>query len=167
MWKIQVFVFNSVQSFSHVRLFATSWTTARQAPRPSPTPGIYPNSCPLSWWCHPTISSSVVPFSSCPQSFPASGCLILELSKMKKKSFWSTIGWLPECRTHRYGRLTELLLVFFMSSCESGLLYCVLSFKAEGVCYFIFCLLRNVWNSPSYSSTTQVCTLLYWQYGFM
>ena len=42
-------------------------------PCPSPTPGVYPNSCPLSWWCHLTISSSVVPFSSCPQSFPESG----------------------------------------------------------------------------------------------
>ena len=42
-------------------------------PRPSPTPRVYSNSRPLSQWCHPTISSSVVPFSSCPQSFPASG----------------------------------------------------------------------------------------------
>ena len=49
-------------------------------PCPSPTPGVYSNSCPwwvgdenLSWWCHPTISSSVVPFSSCLQSCPASG----------------------------------------------------------------------------------------------
>ena len=42
-------------------------------PCPSPTPGIYPNSCPSSRWCHPTISSSVVPFSSCLQSFPVSG----------------------------------------------------------------------------------------------
>ena len=42
-------------------------------PCPSPTPEVYPNSCPLSWWCHPTISSSVVSISSCPQSFPASG----------------------------------------------------------------------------------------------
>ena len=42
-------------------------------PCPSPTPGAYSNSCPLSRWCHPTISSSVVPFSSLPQSFPASG----------------------------------------------------------------------------------------------
>ena len=41
-------------------------------PCPSPTPRVYPDSCPLSWWCHPTISSSVVPFSACPQSFPAS-----------------------------------------------------------------------------------------------
>ena len=40
---------------------------------PPPTPRVYPNSCPLGWWCHPTISSSVVPFSSCLQSFPASG----------------------------------------------------------------------------------------------
>ena len=42
-------------------------------PCPSPTPRAYANSCLLSWWCHPTISSSVVPFSSCPQSFTASG----------------------------------------------------------------------------------------------
>ena len=41
-------------------------------PCPSPTPGVHPNPYPLSRWCHPTISSSVVPFSSCPQSFPAS-----------------------------------------------------------------------------------------------
>jgi len=47
-----------------------------QHPRPlcpSPTAGVYPNPCPLSRWCHPTISSSVISFSSCPQSFPASG----------------------------------------------------------------------------------------------
>ena len=42
-------------------------------PCPSPTPGVYSNSCPLNWWCHPTISSSVIPFSSHLQSFPASG----------------------------------------------------------------------------------------------
>ena len=42
-------------------------------PHPTPTPGVHPNPCALSQWCHPTISSSVIPFSSCPQSFPASG----------------------------------------------------------------------------------------------
>ena len=42
-------------------------------PCPSPIPRVYSNSCPLSWWCHPTISSSAIPFSSCLQSFPASG----------------------------------------------------------------------------------------------
>ena len=44
-----------------------------RAPCPSPTPGVHPNPCPLSQWCHPTISSSVIPFSSCPKSFSASG----------------------------------------------------------------------------------------------
>ena len=42
-------------------------------PCPTPTPRAHPNSCPLSRWCHPTLSSSVIPFSSCPQSYPASG----------------------------------------------------------------------------------------------
>ena len=42
-------------------------------PCPSPTPRAHPNPCPLSRWCHPTISSSLIPFSSCPQSFPATG----------------------------------------------------------------------------------------------
>ena len=42
-------------------------------PCPSPTPGVHPNSCALSQWCHPVISSSVIPFSSCPQSLPATG----------------------------------------------------------------------------------------------
>ena len=45
-------------------------------PCPSPTPGVHPNPCPLSWRCHPTILSSVVPFS-CPQSFPASGSFLM------------------------------------------------------------------------------------------
>ena len=44
-------------------------------PCPSSTPGVYSNSCPSSWWCHPAISSSVIPFSSCPQSLPVSGSL--------------------------------------------------------------------------------------------
>ena len=54
-----------------------NWTELRlqhaRLPCPSLSPGVCSNSCPLSWWCHPTISSSVVPFSSCRQSFPASG----------------------------------------------------------------------------------------------
>ena len=50
------------------------WTLCNpRLPCPSLSPGVYSDSCPLSQWCHPTISSSVSPFSSCPQSFPASG----------------------------------------------------------------------------------------------
>ena len=58
------------QLLSCVRLFETPQTTAHQA---SSTPGVYSNSCPLSRWYHPTISSSVIPFSSCLQFFSASG----------------------------------------------------------------------------------------------
>ena len=64
--------FSSVQSLSRVRLFWPHWLQHVRPPCPSPTPGVHSNSCPLSRWCHPTISSSVVPFSSCFQSFPAS-----------------------------------------------------------------------------------------------
>ena len=65
--------FSSVQSLSRVWLFATHRLQHARPPCPSPTPGVYSNSCLLSQWCHPTISSSVIPFSSCLQSFPTSG----------------------------------------------------------------------------------------------
>ena len=62
----------ALQSQSQVWLCVTPRTAARRASCPSPSPGVCPSSSPLSQWCHPTISSSVIPFSSCPQSFPAS-----------------------------------------------------------------------------------------------
>ena len=78
-------------------------------PCPSPTPGVYPNSCPLSWWCHLTISSSVIPFSSWPPSFPAWGSFQMsQLFASGGQSFgvsastsflpmntqdWSPLGW--------------------------------------------------------------------------
>ena len=68
---------NTQFSFSSVaQSCPTLWPHEWQHTKPpclSPTPGVYPNSCPSSQWCHPAISSSVVPFSSCPQSLPASG----------------------------------------------------------------------------------------------
>ena len=70
-----VLQFSSVQ-FSHSVVSNSFWPSESQharPPCPSPTPRVYPNSCPSSQWCHPAISSSVVPFSSCPQSLPASG----------------------------------------------------------------------------------------------
>ena len=64
---------SSVHSLSHVRLFATPWAAACQASLSITNSRSPHNPCPLSQWCHPTISSSVIPFSSCPQSFTASG----------------------------------------------------------------------------------------------
>ena len=72
-----LFLFTSVQSvqFSCSVVSDSLWPHGLQharPPCPSPTPRVHPNSCPSSRCCHPTISSSVVPFSSCPQSLPAS-----------------------------------------------------------------------------------------------
>ena len=76
-------------------------------PCPSPTPGVHPNPCPSSGqWCHPTISSSVIPFSFCPQSFPASGSFQMsQLFASGGQSIWvsastsvlpvSTQNWSP------------------------------------------------------------------------
>ena len=88
------------------------WTHVLQHARPpclSPTPRVYPNSCPLNQWCHPTISSSVIPFSSRPQSFPASGSFqmsqLFELGGQRigvsaatsalpmNTQDWSPLGW--------------------------------------------------------------------------
>ena len=104
-------VCHSVQ-FSHSVMSNSSWPHGLQHARPlcpSPTPGVYPNSCPLSQWCHPTISSSVVSFFSCLQSFLTSGSfqmsqlfasggqnigvsastLVLPMNTQD----WSTLGW--------------------------------------------------------------------------
>ena len=64
-------LFSSVQSLSPVQLCDPMNCSARPL-CPSPTPGVHSNSCPWSRWCHPAISSSVIPFSSCPQSLPGS-----------------------------------------------------------------------------------------------
>ena len=71
-----VFSISSLSSVQSLRMSDSLWPHRLQharPPCPSPTSRAYSNSCPLSQWCHPTISSSVVPFSSWPQSFPASG----------------------------------------------------------------------------------------------
>ena len=64
---------SSVQPLIHVQLFATPWIAARQASLFITNSQSLPKPCPSSQWCHPAISSSVAPFSSCPQSLPASG----------------------------------------------------------------------------------------------
>ena len=101
----------SVQ-FSHSVVSDSLWPRELQharPPCPSPTPRVHPNSCPSSWWCHPAISSSVVPFSSCPQSLPATesfpmsqlfawggqstGVSALASVLPKKSQDWSPLGW--------------------------------------------------------------------------
>ena len=77
----------SVQSLSRVSLRPHESQHARTS-CPSPTPAVHSNSCPLSQWCHPAISSSVIPFS-CPQSLPASGSSNESTLRMRWPKYWS------------------------------------------------------------------------------
>ena len=94
-----------VYSLSHVRLYGLKHS---RLPCPFPSPRVCSNSRPLSWWCHPTISSSVIPFSSRLQCFPASGSFLLSLlfasgdqsfgasasaSVLANIQYWFPLGW--------------------------------------------------------------------------
>ena len=83
--------FSSVQ-FSHSVVSDSLRPYDLQHARPpclSPTPRVHPNSCPSSWWCYPAISSSVVPFSSCPQFLPASESFPTSQLCMRWPKYWS------------------------------------------------------------------------------
>ena len=117
--------FSSVQSLSHVWLFATHELQHARPPCPSPTPRVHSNSCPSSRWCNSAISSSVVPFSSCPQSLPSSGSfpvsqlfvwggqsagVSVSASVLPVKSQgWSPLGWTGWTSFAVQGTLKSLL----------------------------------------------------------
>ena len=112
-----------------------------RAPCPSPTPGVYPNPCPSSQWCHPAISSSIIPFSSCPQSFPASGSFPMsQLFAWYGQSIgasastpvlpiniqdWSPLGWTgwpslqSKGRSRVFSNTTVQKYQFFGAQCSS------------------------------------------------
>ena len=101
-----VFQFNSVQ-FSRSVMSDSLWPYESQHARPScpsPTPGVHSNSRPLSQWCHPAISSSVVPFSSCPQSVPAS-----ESFSMSQLFPWGGLCIYP----HSNAKSVAMVLIFW------------------------------------------------------
>ena len=80
LWDIYIYMVVSSVHFSRSIVYNTLQPRGLQHTRPlcpSPTPGVYSNSCPLSPWCHPAISSSIAPFSSRLQSFPASGSFLM------------------------------------------------------------------------------------------
>ena len=106
-------------------------------PCPSPAPGVHPNPCPLSRWCHPTISSSVFPFSSCPQSFPASGTFpisqlfasggqIFAVSASKWVLPMNTQDWSPLGRTGWISlQFKGLSRIFSNTTVQKHLFFCV------------------------------------------
>ena len=117
-------LFSSVQSLSRVWLF-TPWTAHARLPRPSLSPGVCSSSCPLSGYCHPTILSSVVPFSSQLQSFPASGSFPMSqlftsggqrIGASASALPMNTQGWFPLGLTGLISLLSKGLLRVFSST---------------------------------------------------
>ena len=114
-------------------------------PCPSSTPRIYSNSCPLSLWCHPTISSSVIPFSSCPQSFPASGSFLTSwlfassgpsIGASASASVlpmdiqdWFTLGWTGWISLQSKGRTLKSLIEHHSS--KASILLCSAYFMVQ------------------------------------
>ena len=88
-----MFMYFSLVQFSHSVVSDSLWPHELQharLPCPSPTPGVHTDSRPSSQWFHPAISSSVVPFSSCPQSLPASGSFPMKSTlRMRSPKYWS------------------------------------------------------------------------------
>ena len=125
-------------------------------PCPSPTAGVHPNPCPSSWWCHPAISSSVIPFSSCPQSFPAlgsfpmsqlfawgrqsTGVSALASFLPKNTQGWSPLEWTYDLNQTPYDYTVEVRN----------------KFKIQACCFFFF-----PFSSVRYSPIAQSCPTLY------
>ena len=132
-------LFSSVQ-FSHSVMSDSLWPHGPQharPPCPSPTPRVYSNSCPSSRWCHPTISSSVIPFSSHPQSFPASESFLMSqlftscgqrIGVLASASVlptniqdWSPLGWTGWISLQPKG----LSRVFFNTTVQKNQFFCI------------------------------------------
>ena len=123
-------------------------------PCPSPTLGVYSNSCPLSPWCHPTISSSVVPFS-CLQSFPASGSFWIRWPK-----YWSFSVSISPFK--EYSGLISFRVDWLYLLAVQGTLKCLLqhhSSKASILRHSAFCIVQL---SHPYTTTGKIITLTIW-----
>ena len=92
IWGVSKIQRHSSVQFSHPVMSDSLWPPELQHTRPScpsPTPGVHPNSCPSSQWCHPAVSSSVVPFSSCLQSLPISESFPMSQLCLRWPKYWS------------------------------------------------------------------------------
>ena len=139
--------------FSHSVLFDSLWPRGLQHPRlpcPSSSPKAFSNSCSLSQWCHPTISSSVIPFSSCPQSFPES------------RSF--PMSWFFTSGDHSIGASASIsvLLMNIQDRLSLGLT-CLISLQSKGLSTVFSNTTDQSINSLAlsflYGSNSHICTL--------
>ena len=124
-------------------------------PCPSLTPGVHPNSCPSGWWCHPAISSSVIPFSSCPQSLPAPGSFpVSQLFAWGGQSIGvSALASALPMNTQEWSPVYILMHICFLSShplrdikfvSTSWLLWIMLQWTGE--CRYLRSCFHFLWN---------------------
>ena len=136
---LQMFCCSSVAH--DVQLFATPWTAALWLPCPSVSPVVCSSSCPSSWWRHPAILSCVIPFSSCPHSFPASGSFPMSQIfasdgqgiEASASILWMSIqGWFPLGLTGLTSLLSKgLSRVFSKTSLKASVLQCLPFFMVQ------------------------------------
>ena len=149
-------------------------------PGPSPTPKVHPDQCPSSWWCHPTISSSVIPFSSCPQSFPASGSFpTSQLFTSGGQSFgvsastsvlplktqdWSPLGGLRVVYMKRTLRKCRQWLLGYIPELDTLMCTCMFEVEVKCVIFYSFLLEPTfVLNFPDCVEWESICcTLVKW-----
>ena len=106
-----------------------------------PTPRVHPNPCPLSRWCHPSISSSVAPFSFCPQSLPASGSLQMSLRRVWRLFKKLKIEWLYDLSIPLVGIKLDKTII--LKDTWTSMFFVAL-----------FTILK-IWKHPKYSSTDE------------
>ena len=139
-------------------------------PCPSPTPGVYSNSCPSSWWCHPAISSSLIPFSSCPQSLPASGSFSMEVQAGFRKGRATrdqiaNIRWIIE-KAREFQKNIYFCFIDYAkaSDCvDHNKLWKIL--KEMGIPDHLTCLLRNLYAGQEATVRTGHGTIDWFQIG--
>ena len=156
-----------VQSLSHVWLFVTPWTAACQASL-SFTISWSSNSCPFSWWCHPTISLSLAAFFSCLQSFPASGSFLMNLMRhndMPRCIFFEI------CHSWCWLSFLNLWLIFVINFGLSKLIrivshYSFLFFFSLSLAPPIECMLHFLYLPHSCWIVYSIFPLCFFQFGY-
>ena len=121
-------------------------------PCPPPIPGVHPNPYPLNWWCHPTISSFVIPFSSSPQSFPTSGSFLMS-------QFFASSG--QSVGVSASAEKKKQTKPFTLVNNLSGMGFCL---RHEIEVTFFFCVDLN-WPSIIYWQDHPFSSLLWCQHG--
>ena len=138
-------------------------------PCPSPTPGVYSNSCPLTWWCYPIISSSVIPFSSRLQSFPASGSFQMSqffVSGGQNIGVSASTLVLTEVKSRKYHKLDCNWIWVFSSTNFYPSHPCLFRSSGNSFCLLIKCIYvcLSCITPALYYRRTSLCSV-FWEFS--